>query len=161
MTIEIPLTKGYVAIIDDEDAHLAARKWHAVVSGDGYGYVYVATRDGGGKRIKLSRAIMNPPAHLVVDHIDHDTMNNRRANLRIVTQRENMLNHKDGQRVPFADGKEYLDHFVRSMGAESLPSPHSVATRMLGNRKIYKISKDGTKDATSPTVYVGGYARNS
>ncbi len=37
----------------------------------------------------LHRVIMEPPKGLVVDHIDGDPMNNRRANLRVVTRSAN------------------------------------------------------------------------
>lgn len=36
---------------------------------------------------------------LVVDHINHDTLNNTRENTRVVTQRENVLNPKDRSRI--------------------------------------------------------------
>jgi hypothetical protein len=45
-----------------------------------------------GKYIRLGRLIMDAQDTEVVDHINHDTMDNRRVNLRIVKQAENMLN---------------------------------------------------------------------
>jgi len=38
------------------------------------------------------RFIMNPPNDLMIDHKDHDKTNNRKSNLRIVTQQENNQN---------------------------------------------------------------------
>lgn len=111
MTIEIPLTRGYVAIIDDEDAHWASKHWHAVVTPQGK--VYAASSFGGPKgarvRRKLHQVIMNPPTGLVVDHIDGDTMNNRRSNLRVVTNAVNVRNRKydwgDGYRFDPESGR--------------------------------------------------------
>jgi hypothetical protein len=37
----------------------------------------------------MHRVILDAPRHLLVDHIDFDTLNNRRANLRLVTAAEN------------------------------------------------------------------------
>lgn len=96
MPVTITLTKGYCAVVDDEDAHLARKHWHAVVTMSGK--VYAASSFGGPNnarvRRKLHQAIMNAPIGLVVDHIDGDTMNNRRSNLRVVTQAVNLRNRK-------------------------------------------------------------------
>ena len=45
-----------------------------------------------GKYTSLHRFIMNPADDKVVDHINHDTTNNCKSNLRIVTQQQNMMN---------------------------------------------------------------------
>ena len=43
----------------------------------------------------MHRLIMNNPIGLVVDHINNQTLDNRRENLRIVSQSENMANRID------------------------------------------------------------------
>lgn len=47
-----------------------------------------------GKRttLYLHREIMAAPKGLVVDHRDHDTLNNQKENLRVCTHQENMFN---------------------------------------------------------------------
>jgi hypothetical protein len=58
---------------------------------DGLGY---ATSKSNGRRIKLSRVIMGEPKGMIVDHINHNTLDNREANLRICTRSQNMMNRK-------------------------------------------------------------------
>ena len=45
-----------------------------------------------GKTLKIHRYIMNPPADMEVDHINHNPLDNRRENLRIVSHVVNMAN---------------------------------------------------------------------
>lgn len=46
------------------------------------------------KMYMIHRWIMDAPRDKVVDHINHDTCDNRRENLRIVTHAENMQNRR-------------------------------------------------------------------
>ncbi|GIO63563.1 HNH endonuclease signature motif containing protein [Paenibacillus cineris] len=46
------------------------------------------------ERVALHRYILNYPDGFVVDHINHDTLDNRKCNLRMVTNRQNQLNRK-------------------------------------------------------------------
>ncbi len=89
----IPLTKGKFAIVDAADYEwLSQYKWH--VHGDDWNGFYAARRLRNGKQQFMHRAIMNPPAGMVVDHIDGNRSDNRRANLRICTQRQNTQNSR-------------------------------------------------------------------
>lgn len=47
-----------------------------------------------GSHLKMSRLIMDAPSSLFVDHINHNTLDNRRDNLRIVTPQQNNMNVK-------------------------------------------------------------------
>lgn len=57
------------------------------------GYV-ATTKKVGNKRksIKLHRLIMNCPNNKVIDHINHNPLDNRKSNLRIVMQKQNVQN---------------------------------------------------------------------
>lgn len=84
--IRIPLTRGQVALVDDEDAHLAQFKWHANPRGDGRFY---ARRKGA----YLHREVMGVVGlDVEVDHRDGNTLDCRRANLRVVTHSQNGKN---------------------------------------------------------------------
>ena len=72
--------------VDDDDYnkynHLV---WH--LSDTGY-----AVRRNNGETIRLHRLIMNCPEGMVVDHLNGNTLDNRKCNLRICTQLENTRN---------------------------------------------------------------------
>lgn len=46
------------------------------------------------KQAKMHRFIMQPPENMVIDHIDGNPANNRRGNLRVCTQQQNMMNSR-------------------------------------------------------------------
>lgn len=81
----ITLSKGYEAIVDDEDyENVAKYKWSF-----SHGYA-VRTKDK--KRIYLHRYITKAPKGKLVDHINGDGLNCTRANMRLCTQSQNLLN---------------------------------------------------------------------
>jgi HNH endonuclease/AP2 domain len=96
----IELTRGYVAIVDDEDfEYLAQWRWHARTQRHGvYAARSVNFRKEDGKHscitLYMAVAIMNPPQGMVVDHKSGMTLDNRRSNLRIATRKENCRNRK-------------------------------------------------------------------
>lgn len=89
---EIPLTKGKVALVDDEDyERLSLFKWHYAES-DGIGY---AKKNNKGKKpalIRMHRLVVGASEGQKVDHINRNTLDNRKSNLRFVTQSQNMMN---------------------------------------------------------------------
>lgn len=85
------------ALVDDEDFEWL-NQWRWALTGDGC-YVSrkyrVGPRSGNRtKTIRMHRAILGldegHPFH--VDHLNHDGLDNRRGNLRVVTRFENMQN---------------------------------------------------------------------
>lgn len=93
----IPLTRGKYAIVDHEDfERLNKHKWYASKTsrkGGFYAARCVWDKENRKKRtIKMHREILNPPHPLVVDHINHNGLDNRRANLRPATKSQNCIN---------------------------------------------------------------------
>lgn len=105
MAKEIPLTKGCVAIVDDEDYDwLNQWKWHA--AGPPQKRPYAARRVfvGDGSRrssVTMMHYFLLPRLDgLYVDHMNGDSLDNRRCNLRYCTMAENNRNlshHRDGR----------------------------------------------------------------
>lgn len=94
-TLEVPLTKGYVAIIDVCDAWVLQHKWRAQVTKNGHVYAVRNGRSVKGRqpRLHLHREILGLTARSVEgDHVNGDTLNDTRANLRAVTRSENLRN---------------------------------------------------------------------
>lgn len=85
----INLTKGKSCIIDDEDYELvSSMKWYAKFNGRFY-----AVNESKNSRVFMHRLIAGVKhAELDVDHINRNTLDNRRANLRIVTRQQNLFN---------------------------------------------------------------------
>jgi hypothetical protein len=83
------LSKGLVAIVDDEDyEYLSQWKWSTWMSGR----KPYAGRYQGRKLVLMHRVINRTPEGVYTDHIDCDTLNNRRSNLRDATARQNVMN---------------------------------------------------------------------
>ena len=94
MARQIPLTRGKVAIVDDEDyGWLMQWKWRLHRDQRGACYaVRGAWLNGKKQLIKMHREILNAPADKQVDHIDRDGLHNTRANLRLCNASQNMAN---------------------------------------------------------------------
>lgn len=79
----------YEAFIDLDDIKFIDHKFFVVFSNKNKTY---CLQDYHGK--KLHRLIMKCPKNLVVDHINHNPLDNRKSNLRICTRGENNQNKK-------------------------------------------------------------------
>lgn len=95
--IEIPLTRGMVALVDDEDAPLARMKWAALKTNTrGLFYAVRNLRSGGLYLHRVVLGITDPRVR--VDHRNGDGLDCRRANLRVATPTQNARNaraHRD------------------------------------------------------------------
>jgi hypothetical protein len=82
------LYNGEEFLIDKDDVEWASQyTW--IKSSRGY-----VIRQEGRKVVFLHRQIMNCPKGMVVDHINGNPMDNRKSNLRICTNDENIRNRK-------------------------------------------------------------------
>ncbi|MEN6424184.1 MAG: AP2 domain-containing protein [Phycisphaerales bacterium] len=81
----IPLGDGRYVYVDAADFEWLSRwKWHMR---NGY-----AARNERGEMILMHRQMMQPPAGMIVDHVNRNKLDNSRINLRICTRGENTRN---------------------------------------------------------------------
>lgn len=99
MMKKIQLTKGQFALVDDEDfEYINSFHWQAISTRlkDGF----YATRNNGfdkkGSRLKIRmhREIMKAKDGETVDHINGNTLDNRKSNLRLCSQKQNVWNQR-------------------------------------------------------------------
>lgn len=90
-TVELPLTRGKVALIDKQDLEpVAAYRWDEWQI---HRCWYAAARNQE-PRIYLHRFILNAPQGMEVDHLNGDGLDNRRANLRLASHKQNLANQQ-------------------------------------------------------------------
>lgn len=95
---QIPLSgreaRGRSALVDDCDyERLSQYKWKAKASGGGNVYAVRNTLVGGKNvTLRMHRVVLGYDGDQDVDHINRDSLDNRRANLRVCTRAENLLN---------------------------------------------------------------------
>jgi hypothetical protein len=94
---EISLTRGKVALVDDEDFEwLNQWNWcyRTPKSGkNAMGYaIRMTQKDHVRTRIHMHRLIMNTPPELEVDHINGNRIDNQKSNLRNCTHQQNIFN---------------------------------------------------------------------
>jgi hypothetical protein len=89
----IPLTRGMHAIVDAADYEwLSQYKWQVAPAATGRSYY--AKRVYHKRLILMHREIMNPPKGKFVDHINGNSLDNRRCNLYVCMQTENIQNSR-------------------------------------------------------------------
>lgn len=90
----IPLTQGKFAKVDDGDfGFLQQFKWR--VRSSKRCFYAVRTEyltDGKRKIIRMHRDVMGVTGAEIIDHINHDGLDNQKSNLRICTNAQNMRN---------------------------------------------------------------------
>lgn len=92
-TRSIPLTKGFVATVDAADFDMLSHwRWYA---DERHGSVYAVTKvasNGLRRKLRMHRVLALPGPSEMVDHVNGDSLDNRRANLRVCSNAENQRN---------------------------------------------------------------------
>lgn len=105
MAREIELTKGKVAIVDDEDYEwLIKLKWHYnprqnEKTTTGYAVHNITIAPNTQTLVYMHRMILNVPKDVKVDHINGNTLDNKKSNLRVASAQQNNFNRKHHDNV--------------------------------------------------------------
>jgi hypothetical protein len=106
VSIDIPLTKGAVAIVDEEDYDEVSKyKWYLSDTGYALRTVYA---NGTTKHLRMHRVLIDAPSGKVVDHLNRNPLDNRKSNLRICTPSDNAKNRITKGYTWSNDKKKYL-----------------------------------------------------
>jgi hypothetical protein len=95
---KIFLTRGKVALVDDEDFEwLSQWKWSVETHAKTFyalRSIYLGRENSKAKMtlVRMHRVIMGMPVNKEVDHKDGDGLNNQRDNLRVCTHSQNLSN---------------------------------------------------------------------
>lgn len=93
----IPLTQGKFAIVDPEDYKRLSRiKWHAHQSPHTWYAVHSLTNGKKERRrnLQMHHLVIAVPPGMFCDHINHNGLDNRKANLRPATHTQNVWNRR-------------------------------------------------------------------
>jgi len=143
MTTQLPISGGLVALVDDADAILVyPYRWRAsrrLASGQ----IYVMRdvyQDGLHTREYLHRFLLKSGPGVVVDHVNGDRLDNRRANLRECSRSQNNANSRRGRRArstsPYRGVRRYgkgwraeisVDRKVKCLGTFTTPEDAAAA----------------------------------
>lgn len=116
--MKLQLQNGMITEIDDEDYDkISGITWRAQKAYKDNWYVVGALRgfklkSGSQKIVKLHRVVMGATDRSQeVDHRDHNTLNNKKSNLRICTKSQNQCNRAGV--ASHKNGSDYVGVFVR------------------------------------------------
>ena len=129
---KIKLSQNKFAIVDDENfEYLNQWNQHAANSLSGY-YACKSTKiDKKFVVTRMHRVIMKTPKGMMTDHINGNTLDNRKENLRICTHSENQRNrvqHRRGRLVGYTEYKN------KTRSGEVI---RYIAQRRTNGKKIY------------------------
>lgn len=140
-TALLALRTGEEVKVDAIDLPLvSAHSWHR----GGGGTAYAITRVSG-ETVYMHRLIMSAGKGETVDHINHDTMDNRRLNLRILSNADNAQNRNGAYRSKNSTGVRgvVLDH----RGGRPYFRARVMLDYKAHNGPYFPYSKQGLRDA--------------
>lgn len=139
MVVELPLTKGMFALLDEQDKKLTTCRWRAVNIGRNWYAVRTTGKKLGRRIVYLHRVVLgfqdletgeNLIPGVEVDHVNGDGLDNRRSNLRPATRAQNARNgrsRRDGYRGVYRVGERWKAQISRCLGYFDTPEEAALA----------------------------------
>lgn len=95
--MKVAISRGLFALVDDEDyPSVSTHTWRAIPTGRTKDVFYAATHIGTSRKdrksVLMHRYVLNAKKNEIIDHKNHDTLDNRKENLRLGTSFLNQLN---------------------------------------------------------------------
>lgn len=113
---EVNLTQGKITLVDEIDFdRVAASSWCAAFEKKSGRWVAKRAGIKGGTEY-LHRFILDAPISMHVDHMDGNTLNNQRSNLRICTQRQNKQSRRTARQFKGAGLHKLTGKFAAYLG---------------------------------------------
>ena len=149
---KIPLANGRgFALVDDEDYKtLSKRPWYLCDPKKGFPYARTTIRreqdsltiKSKNETVKMHRLIMDAKKGEFVDHIDGNTLNNVRSNLRICSIQQNNMNRKSNHNSKFKFKGIRMTHgkyFVAVIGINGIQIPTNTFATEEDAAKAYDV----------------------
>jgi hypothetical protein len=115
----IKITRGLLVKVDNSDyPSMSRHPWFALPKPDGR--VYAIGKNGGCKMVRMHRVIVGAASNQIVDHINGDSLDNRRCNLRVTDASGNARNRKPQGEIPYIG----VNRSGRGYHAYVRPTPH-------------------------------------
>ena len=156
MSRELPLTRGLVATVDDDDyGYLALWKWYAQPRTGGGGF-YAVRRASRTRIVFMHRIVNATPEGALTDHINGDGLDNRKSNLRTATPLQNMMNRIGKKRGTSRHKGVWLDK--QQAGQKQWHAGIRVDGRLRYLGRFKTEAEAGEAYAKAATCYFGEFA---
>lgn len=141
-TAYVAISKGKEVIVDKNDLEKVRKyRWYATPNSMGS---YYAMAKEGNKTIYMHRYLIDAPEGMFVDHINHNTLDNRRTNLRVVTHQENDTNRNGAYNTSKTGIRGVSVHKCKPSGFMYIFRCHCVTCK---ETKYFPFTKEGLEAA--------------
>lgn len=111
----IHITQGFTAMVDDDDFDIVSQfRWYILKCNDGRKYALTSVYKPEKHTVRMHQLIMSFPDG-IIDHINHNGLDNQKSNLRVCTPRQNSQNSlgRPSYRISRFKGVNFEKHINR------------------------------------------------